>query len=350
MTNVLQSEVNLLPSIIAMRPMVMLTGFLGAGKTTVLREVLDDLVADNLLCDVILNDRENADIDRETLRDHVESVAALTGSCVCCEGMDELYDMVMKVSKSDNHALLVELNGTADPLPLLEGFTLLESKFMLHPRWQVCVIDARHFGKRSRFSGLERMQLETASHYVLSHISQLSRDEEFELEEIVQAFNPMASRTSSFAIAQLLRQAIGKNRRHCLAESQKESDAGNWGDFASQFAHAESHHDRHHLAHEFTGCNIVIPEAVSEEQVLEWLKKLPESIIRAKALVTLKSDLKIRYLYERVGLEISPRAIPVRSVSQAPCSGLFIGADLEPEAILEMTRRSLHLDCHFPTK
>ena len=64
----------------------MLTGFLGTGKTTLLRSILDELATREHLADVLLNDRENASIDRETLKDRAANVLALTGSCVCCEG------------------------------------------------------------------------------------------------------------------------------------------------------------------------------------------------------------------------------------------------------------------------
>ena len=70
--------------------MLMITGFLGAGKTTLLRSLLDQLALKEHLADVILNDCENAQLDRETLRDHAASIDALTGTCVCCEGLDEL--------------------------------------------------------------------------------------------------------------------------------------------------------------------------------------------------------------------------------------------------------------------
>jgi G3E family GTPase len=294
---------------------------------------------------VILNDRENADIDRETLRDHTESVAALTGSCVCCEGIDILYNLILKLTKSENHALIVELNGTADPLPLQEGFTLLEKKFLLHPRWQVCVVDARHFGQRTQFRGLENLQLETASHYYLSHTSDLNEEKERELELKVESVNAHASRISAYSIADYLGQAISKNKRGCLAISDEDSE--HWTGKAVGLNKSAKMHGRHHLAHEFTGCNIVFPDAVEEYQVLAWMEKLPESVIRAKALVTLTTEPDIRYLYERVGMKISPRPIPVRSVSQAPCSGIFVGADLDPDEILQHTRDLLHPNCYF---
>ena len=341
----LGSNIPVLSTLVPVRPMLMLSGFLGAGKTTVLRSILDELNRRDRLCDVILNDRENADIDRETLRDHIKFVEALTGSCVCCEGIDELYDMLLKLSKSENQALIIELNGTADPLPLQEGLTLLEKKFLLHPRWQVCVIDARHFGQRAQFRALETLQLETASHFFLSHTSHLNEDEERELELRVVEVNAHASRVSALSLAGYLDQAISQSRKQSLAGP--EQDPKLWGGNELVWNKSAKMHDRHHLAHAFTGCNIVFSDDLEHQQVIEWMKTLPESVIRAKALVKLSSDPEIRYLYERVGMDVSPKPIPVRSVSQAPCSGIFIGADLDPDEILQHTRDRLHSDCFF---
>ena len=212
------TQIGSLPPVVAVCPLLLLTGFLGAGKTTLLRSVLDGLAKREHLADVLLNDRENATIDRETLKDYAANVSSLTGSCVCCEGFDGLVDMVLKASRSKHDLLLIELNGTADPIPLLESFTLLESKFCLRPRWQVCVIDARHFGKRGSFEDLKKLQLETASHYTISWSSELTGDEERELEKRILAINPQASRTTPSSLADALSRAIHKNRRHTFVK------------------------------------------------------------------------------------------------------------------------------------
>ena len=348
MHSALQSDLTTLPPIVAVRPMLMLTGFLGAGKTTLLRSLLDDLTNRGHLADVILNDRENAHLDQQTLQDHAASVAALTGSCVCCEDSSEFYDLILKASKSPHRVLLIELNGTADPVPLQETFTLLESKFSLRPRWQVCVIDARHFGKRERFNDLENLQLETASHYYLSWSSQLSGKEELELEQRVKAINPRASRATASTLADSLSQAIHQNQRHSLASRTASTGRQTSPKFAVTLPPEPKLHERHQLAHEFTGCNLIFPKAVAPSRVTTWLKRLPDSVIRAKALVTLTTDPDCRFLYERVGSVVSPSPLTVRTISKIPCSGLFIGADLDPEEILRLTREHLHPDCHFP--
>ncbi len=342
------AEITSLPPIVSVRPILMLTGFLGAGKTTLLRSILDNLATREYLADVLLNDRENASIDRETLKDRAASVSALTGSCVCCEGYDELVDLILKVSKSQHDLLLIELNGTADPVPLLESFTLLESKFCLRPRWQVCVIDARHFGKRGYFDDLEKLQLETASHYTISWQSELTGRQELELEKKIQAINPRASRTTGSLIADALSQAIRHNRRHTLVSQRSTPSNAALNTFAITPPSKHLLEDRHTIAHEFTGCNIVFPEPVEASRITEWLEKLPASVIRAKALLSHENEEGTRYLYERVGQIVSPKPLPVKTSAKVPCSGIFIGADIAPEEILRLTQKHLHPDCHFP--
>ena len=348
MINLPQKENSSLAPLVSVRPMLMLTGFLGAGKTTLLREILDNLATREQLADVILNDRENADIDKETLKNHAADVSALTGSCVCCEGYDELVSMMLKASKSQHDVLLIELNGTADPVPLLESFTLLESKFCLRPRWQVCVIDARYFGKRGYFDDLEKLQLETASHYTISWASELTGAEEIKLQESIQAINPRATRTTASLLADALSQAIRNNLRHTFVNQSSKQAGKSPTQFAITSPPKQDLHDRHQIAHEFTGCNIIFPKPIEASRITKWLESLPAYVIRAKALVTLTTEEDIRYLYERVGEIVSPSPLPVPPAKNVPCSGIFIGAELDPDEILRLTQEHLHPGCHFP--
>lgn len=335
----------LLP-IVKVRPMLMLTGFLGAGKTTLLRELLEHLGTQSILSDVILNDRENAYLDKATIKDHAADVRALTGSCVCCEGFNDLIDVIMKASESCHDVLMIELNGTADPVPLQEAFTLLESKFYLRPRWQVCVIDPRYFRKRRKFNDLESLQLETASHYYISWSSVLDEKEELEIEKGIKEINARATRTTALQLADALSQAIRKNKGYTLTTSKPQRPLSSSLEFS--LTPPQKQDARHQLAHEFTGCQIVIPKPVEPSDIILCLDKLPESVIRAKALVMLNSDTDRLYLYERVGLFTSPKPISAQRKGERPCTGIFIGPDLNPEEILKLTQEYLHPECHFP--
>ena len=347
MENPSQLGISSLPSVVKVRPLLMLTGFLGAGKTTLLRELLDCLASQEIKSDVILNDRENAYIDKATLENHASAIKALTGSCVCCEGFNDLMEVIMKASQSNHDALLIELNGTADPVPLQQSFTLLESKFCLRPRWQVCVIDARFFRKRRKFNDLESLQLETASHYYISRVTELSEEEENQIERGIKDINDTASRTDALSLANALTQAIRKNTGHTLASRSDDNSQKSALEFGLSASKKEDHHERHKLAHEFTGCQIVIPGAVNKERVIDWLDKLPSSVIRAKALLMLEDDTDRLHLFERVGLFTSPNSISAQKKKERPSSGIFIGPDLDPEEILKLTQELLHSDCHF---
>jgi len=326
--------------LVRVRPLVMLTGFLGAGKTTLLRHTLDALAHKEILADVILNDRENARLDCETLRDHAASVIPLAGSCVCCESLDELTSLLLKAAGSGHDALFLELNGTSDPLPLLESFTLLESRFLLRPRWQVCVIDARFFGNRSYYEALEALQLETASHYHIAHDSELNNRQRLRIIEQIRAINPRASHTDAPALAETLASALAKARRHTIAPHPRVLPQR----FGSIGLRPDSQ-SRHHLAHEFTGCQILLPEPLPTHHIIAWLAGLPDFVVRAKALALTTEIPDYRLLFERVGTEVSPEPFRVPIRDTVPSSAILIGPDLDPSELLDSARRILGPQC-----
>ena len=151
-------------------------------------------------------------------------------------------------------------------------------------------------------------------------------------------------------LAEALSNAISKNRGHSAPRIPVQAKLdGSVTPTAFSPSLPKPHlHDRHQVAHEFTGCNIVFPDPVEASRITTWLEQLPESVIRAKALLTLTSDPDCRFLHERVGMKISSNPIPVRHISKVPCSGLFIGPDLNPDELLQLTREVLHPNCHFP--
>ncbi len=326
-----------LPPLTEVRPMVMLTGFLGAGKTTLLRSTLQELKNYRIDADVILNDRENAELDCETLRDSTSSITALSGGCVCCESLDELASLILATTGSRHDMLFIELNGTGDPLPILESFTLLESRFLLRPRWQVAVIDARNFQKRGRHNGLESLQLETASHYHLTHLEELTAAGKLRLTRHLEAVNPHASATNPTDLAGQISRAVARTRRHTVIPPPAST--------RTNLPAPHGFHDRHALSHEFTGCQILLPEPITALHLIYWLAQLPGTVVRAKSLARTTDDLSQRFLFERVGLEVMPNAIPVPIRDHIPSSAILIGAHLDPAELLTSARQHLGNEC-----
>lgn len=322
------------------KPLLLLTGFLGAGKTTFLRALLAALQPWQIHADVILNDYENAHLDAETLRDTAASVEAIAASCACCEGLDFLIDLSVSASTSRNDLLFIEVNGTADPIPLLESFILLESKLCRNPRWQVCVLDARHFGQRGTYRSLEELQLETASHFYISHSDDISSLERNNLYQRLRAINPTASETTPRLMAEELAKVASRDMRLLLNRQPPTRP--------SLFS-SISHSTGHASTHQFTGCQILLPNCLSSTAIWSWLAALPASVIRAKALVATDDEPEIRRLFERVGLEIMGDPFEVPISPRVPASAILIGPDLDPAALLEITRRELGAECDLPS-
>ena len=320
-----------LPTLVKYRPLVLITGFLGAGKTTFLRELLGDIKSQNLTADVILNDYENAALDAETLQDKAESIVALAASCACCDGLSDLVQLAVTSQASRSSLLVVELNGTADPLPLLEAFTLLESKLHFRPRWQVCLVDARHFGKRAEFSTLEILQLHTASHFVISHAA---GDYRAALIDKVKSINPHATEITAARLSSDLTANIAAMRPSVSSGPQEEVKL--------------PHRHGHHLAHAFTGCQILLPPRVRQKTILGWLEALPDSVYRAKALVSLVDSQEVRHLFERVAGDIMPHPLEVPISQRVPPSAILIGPNLNPAALLELSHQHFGPLAKFP--
>ena len=189
-----------MPSI---KPLLMITGFLGAGKTTLLRNLLVQLHQREMLADVILNDFTNADIDVATLDGATLARGApLAAGCACCDSLEELVLLYKAAASGKGDLLLIELNGTADPLALLETFTLLEKRLPLFPRWQVCVIDARRWEEEDALTLLKRRQLETSGFWYLSHGDQLQ-------PEALERIRGSIARFSEHAVASSVDELIG---------------------------------------------------------------------------------------------------------------------------------------------
>jgi G3E family GTPase len=306
------------------KPLLLLTGFLGAGKTTLLRGILTESQKLGRSCDVILNDFENAEIDAATLPSCAASIAPIAASCACCDSLGDLVRLALAAQASRGDALLVELNGTADPLPLLESFTLLEEKLPFFPRWQVAVIHARNWGRRGEFEALERRQLETATHWVLTHAESLTARELRAVASAVASVNPHAKRSHAYGIAADLLLVRG-------------------GPEAVEFLSGEGHrHDAAHaLSHRFTGCQVQLPGRYRGEDLIALLEALPPVVVRAKALVRLLDRPGSRWLYGRCDGDPVGDPYEVDGLVKAPSSLVCIGPGLDPAAIRALVEQCL---------
>jgi len=303
------------------KPLLLIAGFLGAGKTTLLRGLLSELSRNGIRADVILNDIANADLDAASLDpNEAASIAPLAASCACCDSLDELATLCGTAARSDGDLLVIELNGTADPLALLESFTLLEARLPFSPKLLVGVIDIRQWGARGELTPLERRQMNAAGLHVLSHTDQADGDELSRTRATISHTFPHSRQITAGQLAD------------CLIQGTALSAAIPDGPGVRE---PTDHHqdDVHLLSHQVKGCQIPLPPKLRRSAIEGLLERLPAEVLRAKALVKLVEEPGTRWLFERSGDEVSPSPIPVPGITRLSPSLLCIGIRLDPEPI-----------------
>lgn len=126
-------------------PITLLTGYLGAGKTTLINHVLNN--QDGYKTAVIVNDIGEVNIDAEliqkggTVTQKDDNLVPLSNGCICCtlkvDLMNQITDLI-ETGKFDY--ILIEASGICEPLPIAQSISVLEGKVdMRYPA--ICRLD-----------------------------------------------------------------------------------------------------------------------------------------------------------------------------------------------------------------
>ncbi|EMA42238.1 cobalamin synthesis protein P47K [Halococcus hamelinensis 100A6] len=107
----------------------MLSGNLGAGKTTVLNNLLNTRT--DLDVAVLVNDMGEVNVDAERVAEHSdiseedEDLIELSNGCICCELRGDLLDALAKLAQArEFDYLVIESTGVAEPLPVAQTLTM----------------------------------------------------------------------------------------------------------------------------------------------------------------------------------------------------------------------------------
>ncbi|WP_157314925.1 zinc metallochaperone GTPase ZigA [Chitinibacter sp. GC72] len=201
-------------------PVTVLSGFLGAGKTTLMNHVLKNRAG--LRVAVIVNDLSDVNIDGELIHQGgfargEERLVEMSNGCICCTLREDLLEEVARLAKEDRFDyLLIESTGIAEPLPVAETFTFRDEQGqslsdLAQLDTMVTVVDAFNFlrdyaggdllAERGETAGegddrtvvdLLIEQVEFCDVLVISKPDLVSAEQLEQLQGILSALNPRA--------------------------------------------------------------------------------------------------------------------------------------------------------------
>lgn len=335
-----------------MTPLVLITGFLGAGKTSLLRRLLPLVKEAGLRPHVILNDYANAEVDSATLRALVDDITPITGSCVCCGSLDELLMSLEDIPLGERDVVLVETNGTTDPLPLIETLLLVPAGQRFGALSQVHLVDCQRWQTRRYSNELERKQTRTASHGIYAWRDRVGDAREAEVRTAVRRLNPRIRETDPEALAQELATLAatpdGQLPRTFVSVFDPEVDerfrvatifdnpAGrppkaksSTFDLARNGLQPRAAHDPSHaLAHRYTALQLELPRRVRPLALIAWLENLPPNVIRAKGIVEFADTPGKFQFFQRVEDTVAFEELPC-DPPEGLTLALLIGIELD---------------------
>lgn len=170
---------------------LVVSGFLGAGKTTFIQELVRRTGRDFAIYE---NEYGQADIDARRLRQDSDlKVWESTENCICCSGKQDFATSVLTISNTiDPEYLIVEPTGVAKLQSILDNVNQVawERISLLAP---VTVVDAVSWqNQRTDFPEIFDNQLSAAASVVVSKLAPGSEDAAEPIKQLAAEMNPQA--------------------------------------------------------------------------------------------------------------------------------------------------------------
>lgn len=304
-----------------MIPLALVAGFFGAGKTRFLTTVIPELHARGLRAQVLLNDFESAEIDTTRLTTLSSVVTPLSGECVCCSSLEELLTALATMPVASDSVTLIEANGATKTEELLGRLTTDHRLSRYTLPLQVTIVDAKRWQKRWWHNALEVNQTRTATHVHVNWADRVPADRLAAVNDGIRALNPHAVPSSPVdfagALQQLARATAGDDARPTLLMPRADG------------------HAHHHHTHEHPFASIVLglPDVVSRDAFLAFVRALPVAVVRAKGLVRFADQPNAMFVWNRVdGRKVVSLDQSVPHATSQPVA-LFIGVGLPTDEL-----------------
>lgn len=329
-------------------PVTVLSGYLGAGKTTILNHVLNN--REGLKVAVIVNDLSEVNIDAGLIRDGgglsrtEEKLIEMSNGCICCTLRDDLLQEVERLARDNRFDyILIESTGIGEPLPVAQTFTYIDEEQgidlsrLTRLDCMVTVVDAYHFWQdyntretlqdRSQEAGegdtrgvvhLLIDQVEFCDVLIMNKCDMVSEDELVKLEAALRSLQPRAK---------IIRTSHGKvDPKEILNTHLFDFEAASRSAGWIQELQKE-HHTPETEEYGISSFVYSRKKPFHPERLLQWLGSWPKEVVRSKGLmwVATRNHLALSFSQAGVSRQLSPAGLWVAALSEEERLAYFGG-------------------------
>jgi len=328
-------------------PVTVLSGALGAGKTTTLNHLLTNAGGRRLA--VLVNDMGAVNVDAELVEARGDGITELSNGCICCDLRDDLEVEVSRLARrGDFDHLVVESSGISEPAPVARLFTTGPASAPYRLDTLATVVDASDFrstladgevvtvediertrpgqaeseGEVRPLSDLLVAQVECADVLLVNKCDAAGEAGIEATERLLEALNPDARRYRTtrgrvdpdavLGTGLFDHDTVSQTESWKRAIEHAEAHEGDHGDGEGE-GHADGDHERAHdpqSTYGVTSFPFRADRPLHPGRLASFLSDLPDSVIRSKGIVWVagRDDVALRYS----GVGPSYRAVTVR--------------------------------------
>ncbi|MEM9446361.1 MAG: GTP-binding protein [Verrucomicrobiota bacterium] len=305
-----------------MVPLIPVVGFLGAGKTTFLKDIIPLLIKKEVRPHVVINDFQNARVDAIYFKDIAETITPINGSCVCCGSFEELIRILHELKVAVGDVVLLESNGVTDSITLIENLSLRKECQRYTKPLQISIVDTKSWQKRHGHDQLESEQISTASFIHLSKTTHTSKKRMDTVRKDIRVYAPHAEIMKLESIANELVKVV--------------ANVNNKTNLQYTVPNKPKKHAHNHTKYHFNSWESPLPASVIQKNFYRKLKQLPEQVIRAKGIVRIKDLSNQKFIFQKVEEDILVK--PVSESHEIEPLIICIGSNLPTDKLQSLFR------------
>lgn len=166
-------------------PVLIITGFLGAGKTTFLNWLLS--THPDLHISVIVNEFGEIALESQFVKKQTDTVVELANGCMCCVARSDIPRVVRYVREHSpaTEFMLIEASGLSDPDPILETLQTGELAESLRLDGILCIVDVLNFERYRPTHPIVNSQIADADVVILSKVKEAGQEQTTKVKNLL---------------------------------------------------------------------------------------------------------------------------------------------------------------------